>query len=548
MNAPLNMSNIISGVFGGDLIVILFSGIVVILISILLGTLLITKKNLEEKLGLALSDRIFSLGSALYNLGRKCVSFLPNTYKRLQTERKFEKILNEQVLLLSNPNERVRRSANQQIINILSSPLGIEVAIKCKIHCTLISELSSDLEDTRNFAIQNLTRIINNADKKRVVSSTLIKELIKSLSDDREIKSDSILLLRLIIANRFGELFVNSIDNIEDPSVLLEVIHLLRYTLEIEDKDSQLQLKIFLMLKMYLESDYPVVKRLTLVVLEYSLNERVSDLIIEVDLIPYLLDLLICGNRIIEDCAQRTLIKIGKISMLPEIIEAAKQREESLPPVTMSCLICETISSNNCGKLIDVGSLEEIFKYLFTEELPIQARICASDSFVRFLSICMSSSRKKDLFLEKLTALNINNQLKALFLRNERDSFDLGRQILLALIRNFGKDVVNKEEIIDSLIPCCFNGSSDVCYDALKIIELFDVPDKTIIYKFCRLGFEGTWREQVAERLAQMIYNDRHQLFKSLLDEFESGLTTNDRILFEPLKRRICERIRELSL
>lgn len=524
-----------------------------LLILVLIGVfliiaLIIILKEALKKIGGKLGDSILNVGHdyslRFFLLIKKILKIIPNAINRRIIERRIEESLKGQVELLSSPSKKIRRNADQKIVNILLSPLGAKTAVKFRIHERLIEYLSSDIEDVRYYAIQNLTRIVERTDKKTSVSSKLIKELIKNLpSENSKIRDDSLTLLRLIINNNCGVLFINSIESIDDPSTISYLIELLQNTLEIEEKNFQIQFKIFTLLNAYLQSDNVEIKRKTIAVLDKKIDERVSEIILESGIISSLLKLLLDENSFVYLDAQRLLKKLGKLSLLPEIMQNMRIYEETLPKLELSCLINDTISSNHLTKLIDTDILDQIFKYLSEREF--QTLWCASQSIVQLVYMS-EKSKKKESLIQKLIALDINNSLIALLSDKDSNVNLCGIQIILALIRVNGQKEVINEKIIDSLIHCLFAKSENVRRQSFDTLDHL-INFKSIIFRLCRLGCEESWRDPVAERLATSVFHNKKDPIIELMDNFESNLAPEGKASFQLLRDKINEEMKKLE-
>jgi hypothetical protein len=488
-----------------------------------------------QKIGDKLTESLFNCGSRVKSSLKNIVFLIPNKIRQKQNEIRIKKSLKEQIELLSDPDKKNRRNADQKIVNILLSPLGAKTSVKFKINERLIEYLSSDYEDVKHYAILNLTRIVERTDKKTSVSSKLIKELIKNLpSENSKIRDDSLTLLRLIINNNCIVLFINSIEGVDDPSIISYLIELLQNTLEIEEKNFQIQSKIFTLLNTYLQSDNVEIKRKTIAVLDKKINESVSEIILESGIISSLLKLLLDENSFVYLDAQR---------LLPEIMQNARIYEETLPKLELSCLINDTISSNHLTKLMDTEILDQIFKYLSEREF--QTLWCASQSIVQLLYMC-EKSKKKESLIQKLIDLDINNSLIALLSDKNSDINLCGIQIIRALIRVNGQKEVINEKIIDSLIHCLFAKSEYVRHQSFDTLDLL-INFKSIIFRLCLLGCEESWRDPVAERLATSVFHNKKDPIIELMDNFESELNPEKKVLFRHLRDKINEEIKKLE-
>jgi len=519
--------------------------VLLMIISFIFGTIFGgILSAIGQKIGDKLTESLFNCGSRVKSSLKNIVFLIPNKIRQKQNEIRIKKSLKEQIELLSDPDKKNRRNADQKIVNILLSPLGAKTSVKFKINERLIEYLSSDYEDVKHYAILNLTRIVERTDKKTSVSSKLIKELIKNLpSENSKIRDDSLTLLRLIINNNCIVLFINSIEGVDDPSIISYLIELLQNTLEIEEKNFQIQSKIFTLLNTYLQSDNVEIKRKTIAVLDKKINERVSEIILESGIISSLLKLLLDENSFVYLDAQRLLKKLGKLSLLPEIMQNARIYEETLPKLELSCLINDTISSNHLTKLMDTEILDQIFKYLSEREF--QTLWCASQSIVQLLYMC-EKSKKKESLIQKLIDLDINNSLIALLSDKDSDINLCGIQIIRALIRVNGQKEVINEKIIDSLIHCLFAKSEDVRHQSFDTLDLL-INFKSIIFRLCLLGCEESWRDPVAERLATSVFHNKKDPIIELMDNFESELNPEKKVLFRHLRDKINEEIKKLE-
>lgn len=198
-----------------DIIEILWISIIVFF-TLIFGYVV---NDLVKRSGKKLSDYIV----ILFYRGIEGLLLVPRLIKKYFMERKIAYFLKDQVIILADSDRSKRRDANQKIANSLSNQLGCEAAIKWKIDRILIHYLTSDLDDTKRFAIENLERLFNNSDYQKIVSSELIKGLIVNLSEDSEIRDQSKTLLHRIIINHFGKIFIDSIDSgISEFSALLK--------------------------------------------------------------------------------------------------------------------------------------------------------------------------------------------------------------------------------------------------------------------------------------------------------------------------------------
>ena len=466
---------------------------------------------------------------------------VPRLIKKYFKERKIAYFLKEQVIILADSDRSKRWDANQKITTSLSNKLGCEAAIKWKIDRILIHYLTSNLDDTKRFAIENLERILNNSDYQKVVSSELIKRLIVNLSEDSEIRDQSKTLLHRIIINHFGKIFIDSIDSgISEFSIIMDLIELLQYSLETEENDVVIQEEGYSLLKSYLHSTDYRIKNQAMRVLENRINIRTSGIFSSIDIISQLLDLLTDNNC--SNSAQRVLIVIGKSGLLPKIIQISRQNHESLPRQKLSCLIYETIASNDFSELIEIDVLTEIFEFLSDDDF--QTKYCAADSLIRFLYICNNSERKKRILLQKLTDLNINRQITILLSSDNLDVFNYGLRIFKQLIRMFGKDTIVSSEIVNTLIHGCLHDSADIRYNAFKMIEDLEILPDIVVNYLCRLGLDENQQDRVADKLAAMIFGYKQIPILDLIDNFGVSLTANEKIKFEQLKQKIADQLK----
>jgi hypothetical protein len=496
-----------------------------------------------QKIGEKHADPLSNFISQTANLFKRIVFFIPNNVERVWNERRIGSLLNVQVDLLSNPDKKIRISANQKIINILSSSIGPNAAVKNKIHERLIKCLSSDFEDSRLYAIQNLSRIVEQTDKKRSVSPKLIEELINGIrSENMDIKNQSLALLRLIVSNNCGLLFIKSLENIHDYSILPILIDLLLNILEIEEKNDQIQSKIFSLLNGYLNSDNPETKKKALSVLEKRINtKQFAELALESELISTLLDLLL--NDSLKPNAQQLLIKIGRMELLPQIMEVAKAKGETLPKKELSCLIYDTISSNNFNEILESGILEQIFSYL--SQCEFYTRSCAGESIIRLIYLSDKSPKKSNL-ISKLRGLDLEYQILRLLSDSDSDIQMCGINLVQTLIRVNGyKEIVN-EDIIKSLIRCFFTKSTDVNYRASQTLEGL-IGFESIILQLCDLGCDERWCDSVAERFAVLLFHNKKDPIEKLIDDFELKLDLNKKIQFLRLKEKIADRLKKME-
>jgi len=478
--------------------------------------------------------------SWISNFIRNLLFFIPRKVRKILDERRIGSLLRIQVDLLSNADKNIRKSANQNIINVLSSSNGPNAAIKNKVPELLIKSLSSDFEDARLYSIHNLTRIVEQSDKKRTVSPQLIKGLIDGLrSDNDKIKNQSLGLLRLIVCNNCGDLFVESVENIHDFSILPILIDLLQNILEIEEKNVQIQTKIFSLLNGYLNSENAETKKKALIVLERRINNKqFADLALETKIIPSLFDLFL--NDALNSNAQQLLIKIGGMELLPQIMEVAKAKEETLPKKELSCLIYDTISTNNFNEILESGIIEQIFSYLPQTEF--YTRSCAGESIIRLLYLSDKSPKKSNL-ISKLRALGLENQILNLLSDPDSDIQMCGINIVQALIRvNVFKELRN-EDIIKSLIRCFFTKSTDVNYRSAKTLERI-ISYELIVHRLCDLGCEEGWQNLVAERLASLTCNNHNDPIAKFMDDFEQNLDPSKKIQFLSLKEKISANLK----
>jgi len=499
--------------------------------------------EIGQKLGEKHVGPLTNFISSTSNFLKNLLFFIPHKIGKILDERRIGSSLRIQEDLLSSVDKKIRKGANQNIINIISSSNGSNAAINYKIPELLIKHLSSDFEDARLYSIQNLTRIVEQSDKKRSVSPQLIEGLINCLrSDNNEIKTQSLELLRLIVCNNCGILFIEALENIHDYSILPILINLLQNILEIEEKNDQIQLKIFSLLNGYLNSDNPGTKKKALSVLDKRINNiQSAELAFESEIIVSLLDLLLDDS--LKSNAQQLLIKIGRLGLLPQIMEIARVKGETLPNNELSCLIYDTISTTNFNEILESGILEQIFSYLSQREF--YTRSCAGESIIRVLYLSEKSHKRTNL-ISKLRDLGLKNQILSLLSDSDSDIQMCGINIIQALIRVNGFKEIVDEDILKSLIRCFFTKSTDVNYRSAKTLEHI-ISYESIVHRLCDLGCEPDWQDLVAERLVTLSFNNHRDPITKFIDDFEQNLDASKNNQFLSLKEKITANLKILE-